>query len=117
MKFLIGKKLGMTQIWKDDVVIPVTKISAGPCIVTQVKNKKTDGYEAVQVGYGEKPAKKIKKPQVGHLKNLGNFRYLREFRISVEGLKSGDKITVNTFTSSDIVDVTRSEERRVGKEC
>ena len=73
----LGKKIGMTQIFREDgKVIPVTVIEAGPCVVTQLKTKETDGYEAVQLGYGD--VKRRNKPQAGHLKNSRLSRYLRE---------------------------------------
>lgn len=112
MKFILGKKIEMTQIWRDEVVVPVTKIQAGPCIVVQVKTKERDGYEAVQVGFGEKKKKNIKKPQAGHMKSLGNFAYLREFRLDKTkdeqkpSLKRGDVITVDTFLEGDKIKVT-----------
>lgn len=106
MKFIIGKKLGMTQVWQNDQVVAVTKVQAGPCVITQVKNEKTDGYEAVQIGYGEKKAKRMAKPQSGHLKDLGNIRHLKEFKIDSKDLKRGDKIDVSTFAAGDIVDAT-----------
>ncbi len=105
MKFIIGKKIGMTQVWQGDEAVAVTKVQAGPCVVTQVKSIKDDGYEAVQVGYGEVKAKKIKKPQQGHLKETGNFRNLKEFRIKEVNLNRGDVIDVTTFAPGDIVDV------------
>jgi len=104
-KFILGKKLGMTQIFKEDKVIPVTLIESGPNFVTQVKNKDGDGYDAVQVGFGAKKEKNIKKPQRGHLKNLDNLRWLREFRVDSTELKSGDKIDVSIFAPGDKVNV------------
>jgi large subunit ribosomal protein L3 len=106
MKFIIGKKLGMTQIWQGDKVIPVTKVSAGPCVITQVKNVKKDGYTAVQIGYGEKKAKKVSKPLAGHLAGLANFRYLKEFRTKDESLQRGNTINISTFAAGDIVNAT-----------
>jgi large subunit ribosomal protein L3 len=117
MKFIIGKKIEMTQLWRGDDMIAVTRVQAGPCVVVQVKEKKKDGYEAVQIGYGEKKEKNIKKPQKGHLKKLKiknekfkiNLRYLKEFRIvdkEAAVLKAGDVIDVNTFAAGDIVKVT-----------
>lgn len=106
MKFILGEKIEMTQKYAaDGSVIPVTKIAAGPCVVTQVKNEKKEGYKAVQVGFGSK--KKISKPLKGHLKNLGSFRYLKECHLEpTQELKIGDKITVNVFTPGDIVRVS-----------
>lgn len=121
MKFLLGIKLGMSQVFTDDgKVIPVTVIEAGPCVVSQIKTKDKDGYEAVQLGFGNK--KKISKPLKGHFKNLGNFRYIREYRIQkipnskfpVKGEvrqgrqipKLGDKIDVGVFEEGDKVKVS-----------
>ena len=106
MKFIIGKKIEMTQIWQDDQVVAVTKVAAGPCTVTQVKTNDKDGYESIQLGYGERKEKNIKKPQKGHLKNLGNLRYLKEFRSETGEIKRGDKIEVGTFEVGDIINVT-----------
>jgi large subunit ribosomal protein L3 len=113
MKFILGKKLEMTQIWQDNKVVPVTKIVAGPCFVVQVKTKDKDGYEAIQIGFGEKKEKNIKKPQKGHLAKVGkNLRYLREFRLDKNGggeevkVKIGDVIKVDTFAPGDKVKVT-----------
>ena len=83
-KFLLGKKIEMSQIFKDDKVIPVTKVQAGPCLVIQIKTKEKDGYQAVQIGFGKK--KKSNRPLKGHFKKSGDKsqeynRYLREFRI------------------------------------
>ncbi len=105
MKFILGKKLNMSQIYGEDGnVIPVTLVQAGPCTVTQVKEEKKDGYKAVQVGFGKK--KKQSKSLSGHLKGLGNFRYLKEFRINGEEIKTGDRIDVSTFTPGDKVFVS-----------
>jgi len=116
MKFILGKKLDMTQVWQDGKMVGVTRVQAGPCTVVQVKTDKQDGYRSVQIGYGEKKEKNIKKPQVGHLKKLRikneelkiNLRYLREFRISdaKKDLKTGDVIDVSSFEAGDKVKVT-----------
>lgn len=103
-KGILGTKIGMTQIWKGDKVIPVTVVLAGPCPVVQRKTIATDGYQAIQVGLGERKAKAIKKPMLGHLKkaNLTTVRYLREFRdFTVEG----DAIKVDIFADGEIIDV------------
>ena len=115
MKFILGKKIDMTQVWHGDVVIGVTRVQAGPCTIVQVRNKKNDGYEAVQLGYGTRKEKNVKKPQIGHMKELGIFRYLREFRLDNEKVskknqvelevKRGDKIDVGTFDAGDKVKV------------
>ncbi|MDO8600717.1 MAG: 50S ribosomal protein L3 [bacterium] len=110
MKYILGTKLGMTQIFDGEgSVIPVTLIQATPSIVLQVKTKEKDGYEAVQVGFGERKQKNIKKPQQGHFKDLGNFRFVREFRV-VPGADyklpaRGDKIDVLVFAEGDKIKV------------
>jgi len=102
----------MTQVYKEDEVIPVTLVESGPNFVTQVKTKDSDGYEAVQVGFGTKKEKNIKKPQRGHLakatsdkRQATNLRWLREFRINNTELKSGDQIDVSTFAPGDKVNI------------
>lgn len=106
MKFIIGKKLDMTQVWQGEKSVAVTRVQIGPCTVTQVKTEDKDGYQAVQLGFGKKKEKNIKKPQVGHLKTLGDIRYMREFRAEAGELKRGDKIDINSFSAGDIVKVT-----------
>ncbi len=107
MKGILGKKVGMTQIF-DDIgeVIPVTIIEAGPCYVTQIKTKEKDGYQAIQLGFGE--AKRLNKPERGHLpKGVPDLRYLREFRIDdVSVYELGQKIDAGTFSVGELVDVT-----------
>ncbi len=103
MKFILGTKLHMTQKFREDgSVVPMTAISAGPVTVTQVKGDK-DGYSAVQVGYGHK--KTLSKSVTGHLKNLANFRWLKEFRLT-EAVERGQQIDVSTFNVGDIIEVT-----------
>lgn len=87
----------MTQIFKGDNVIPVTLIESGSNVVSQVKTKEKDGYSAVQVGFGTKKEKNIKKPQRGHLKDIGNLRWLKEFRIDSTELKRGDEVKLTDF--------------------
>lgn len=103
---IIGKKLGMTQIFRDNgKVEAVTAIEAGPCAVVQVKTAAGEGYNALQIGFGQ--AKRLSSPQRGHLKDLGQFRYLREFRADdIEGVQVGDRIDVSLFQAGDLVDVT-----------
>ncbi len=97
----------MTQIFKGDNVIPVTLIESGSNFVTQMKTKDKDGYEAIQIGFGIRKEKNIKKPQRGHLKGLGNFQWLKEFRIdSSVGFKRGDEVKLTDFKSGDKVTVT-----------
>ncbi|KKR88856.1 MAG: 50S ribosomal protein L3 [Candidatus Wolfebacteria bacterium GW2011_GWA1_44_24] len=105
MKFILGKKLKMSQIWKNDKVIPVTMIKAGPITVTQIKTKEKDGYEAAQIGF-DLSKKKINKPLTGHLKNLGNFKCLKEFRIKNSELKIGDILDINQFQEGEKVKVS-----------
>lgn len=105
MKFIIGTKQEMTQIWKGDKVIAVTLVKAEPNVVVQVKNKAKDGYSALQMGFGVRKEKNIKKPQLGHMKGLGSFAKLREFRTEVEA-KKGDLISVDTFQEGDTIRVT-----------
>jgi len=110
MKFILGLKLGMSQLFDEKGnVVPVTLIEAGPCIVTQVKTREKDGYSAVQIGFGE--AKKVTKAIAGHLKRLKKLLFLREFRneepkINDKELKRGDKIDVSIFQEGDKVKVS-----------
>ena len=103
---IIGKKLGMTQMFRDNgEAEAVTAIEAGPCSVIQVKTVAKEGYNAVQLGFGE--AKRLNSPQRGHLKELGQFEYLREFRVDdSEAIEVGEKIDVNLFKAGDLVDIT-----------
>lgn len=101
MKFILGKKIGMTQIFKGDNVIPATLIESGPNFVVQVKTKEKDGYVAVQLGFGAKKEKNIRKPQRGH----SPLRWLKEFRVDETELKPGDKIDIDTFAPGDKVNV------------
>ena len=103
---ILGRKLGMTQVFqKDGTAVPVTAIEAGPCIVIQVKSRDRDGYEAVQVGFGAR--KRLNSPQKGHLKGLGSFRYLREFRVDDIGeWEVGKKVGCEIFNVGDLVDVS-----------
>jgi len=104
MAFILGKKLKMSQIWQDDKVVPITSISAGPVIVTQIRTKEKDGYGAVQAGFEIK--KRLNKPMRGHLKDLGNFRYLKEFKIGSLELKVGDHLDVSQFQEGDKVKIS-----------
>ncbi|MBU1778203.1 MAG: 50S ribosomal protein L3 [Patescibacteria group bacterium] len=131
MKYILAKKLEMTQIWQGDNVVPVTRVQAGPCVITQIKTLDKDGYDAVQIGFGEKKEKNIKKPQLKKLE-IGNWklkiqpRYYREFRITPmdyanglrqgtpkdmqknlnTNLKVGDVIDVSAFEAGDAIKVT-----------
>jgi large subunit ribosomal protein L3 len=94
----------MTQTFlADGTVVPVTVIEAGPCVVTQVRTEERDGYVAVQLGFGE--AKNLNKPERGHLKRLGLFKHLREFRVDGDLPALGDKIDVGIFAENERVDV------------
>jgi large subunit ribosomal protein L3 len=112
-KAILGTKIGMTQIFlADGRLMPVTVVQAGPCTVTQVKTEKSDGYEAVQVGFGElaeKRAKKLKnKPELGHFEKAGvpATRHLKELRLSdISSYKVGDQIKADVFAEGDKVDV------------
>ena len=110
MKFILGIKKNMTQIFEENgAVRPVTIIEAGPVVVTQKKDKQKDGYDAVQIGYGEKKVKNINKAMKGHLKNLGNFRHLREFRMDKNSeldFNVGDKIEISFFEGIKSVNVS-----------
>lgn len=99
--------MGMSRIFDENKVVPVTLIEAGPCPVVQVKEKEKDGYEAVQIGFEEIKDKKVKMPQKGHFKKAGLdkcFHYLREYE--GEGLKAGDTIDVSIFAKGDKVKVS-----------
>lgn len=108
-KAIIGKKIGMTQIFDEKGrVIPVTAIEAGPCVVAQIKNAETDGYEAIQLGFGEVKESKVNRPIKGHFakSKLTPKKHLREFRVdSVEGVKVGDELKADTFAAGDKVDI------------
>jgi len=108
MKFLLGTKQNMTQIFKEDgTCIPVTVLSAGPMSVTQVKTEEKDGYRAVQVGYGTRNVRNINKSLKGHLKDAGPVRYLREVRVEEgEAAAVGDKIDVGIFEEGDSIEVS-----------
>jgi large subunit ribosomal protein L3 len=108
LKGLIGKKIGMTQIFDDaGLAIPVTIIEAGPCYVTQVRTVEQDGYSAVQLGFMETKPKRLTGGQLGHLKrnDMPPLRFLREFRTKDGGINEGDKVTVDTFIKGEYVDV------------
>ncbi|MFA6432603.1 MAG: 50S ribosomal protein L3 [Candidatus Paceibacterota bacterium] len=107
MKFIIGRKLNMTQVFNETgTAIPVTAVAVRGNIVTQVRTKDTDGYEAVQVGEGTRNPNRINKPQKGHFKDLGSFATLREFRMDAPAMKVGDKVELSQFMPGDVVDVS-----------
>ena len=106
MKFILGIKEKMTQVFdKEGVVYPVTVISVDPVVVTQIKNEEKDSYSAVQVAFGKRNKKRINKPLRGHIKDLGDFRYLKEFRLKNGNreYKVGDKIDLSIFEVGDKV--------------
>lgn len=109
MKGLIGKKLGMTQVFDESgLVKPLTLIEAGPCFVTQVKRPEKEGYQAVQLGFGESKPRRLSGGELGHLKKLDlqPLRHVREFRVKGEvDVKEGDRLTVEVFVVGDHVDV------------
>ena len=109
ISMILGRKIGMTQVWDDDDnVVPVTVIQAGPCAVSQVKTQATDGYDAVQIGFGNIKAKRVNKPMKGHFDKAGvePVRYLREVRVeNGEEHKVGEVVTVADFADVAKVDV------------
>jgi large subunit ribosomal protein L3 len=116
MKGLLGKKLGMTQIFDDrGEVIPVTVIEAGPCYVTQMKTLERDGYMAVQLGFEEVKSSRLNRPKLGHLakNDLPPLRYLREFRVDdLSDLAEGQKLDASIFGVGDRVDVVGNSKGR-----
>ncbi len=108
-KAIIGKKIGMTQLFDEKGnVVPVTVVEAGPCVVSQKKTVETDGYEAVQIGYGDLKASKVNKPMKGHFEkaDVAPKKYLREFRLAdISAINVGDIIKADTFAEGDKVDV------------
>ena len=109
-KAIIGKKVGMTQIFDENgKVIPVTVVEAGPCTVTQKKTIENDGYEAVQLGFESIKEAKLTKPEAGHLKKAGveALKHLKEFRLEdCSSLNVGDVVKADTFAAGDWIDVT-----------
>ena len=108
-KGIIGRKIGMTQIFDEKGnVIPVTAIEAGPCVVAQVKTVETDGYNSIQLGFGDVKDKHINKPEAGHFAKakLANKKHLREFRVeNVENYKVGDEVKADVFEAGEKVDI------------
>jgi large subunit ribosomal protein L3 len=107
---IIGKKIGMTQLFQESgETVAVTAIQAGPSVVTQIKSRDRDGYDAIQVGFVENKVKQsqLSSPEKGHLRGLENVRYLREFRTDdVSSVKQGDKIDVSFLKQGDLVNAT-----------
>ncbi len=110
MKMIIGRKIGMTQIFDEDgKAVPVTVVKAGPCVVVQKKTPEVDGYAAVQLGFEEIPERKANKPMLGHFKKYGvkPMRILREFRVdNLDEFEVGKVIDVSIFEPGDVIDVT-----------
>ncbi len=107
---ILGKKVGMTRVYNEmGYVIPVTVVEAGPCKVLQVKSQKSDGYDAIQVGFGEKKAQRINKPATGHFKKAGTdgFYHVKEFRVAQpEEFEAGQEVTLGElFKIGDVIDV------------
>lgn len=108
---ILGRKLGMTQVFdKDGTVHAVTVIEAGPVTVTQVKSPEKDGYAAVQVGFGT--VKRSNKPMRGHLRKVGDFRMLTEFKVDGDTPATGDTFGIDLFNEGDVVDVTATSKGR-----
>ena len=118
MKGMIGKKVGMTQLFDEQgTVVPVTVIQAGPCYVTQIRSVERDGYVAVQLGYGEAKPRRLTKGQLGHLQrsDLPALRYLREFRLAERdnlAVQEGQEIKVDVFERDELVDVIGTSKGR-----
>lgn len=105
---ILGTKLGMTQVFEEGKAIPVTVVQAGPCVVTQIKTKQTDGYSAIQLGYGETTEKAINQPELGHLvkSSAPPLRHLREYRLDdTNGFTLGQQLKADLFAKGQIVDV------------
>ena len=104
IKGMIGRKIGMTQLFHDDGEVVVTAIEVGPCFVIQVKNEAKDGYNAVQLGFGE--AKVLNSPKKGHVKEIGQFKHLREFQVDdVNSVQVGQKFDADMFKPGDLLNV------------
>lgn len=109
MKGLIGRKIGMTRLFVNDVSVPVTVIKAGPCVVVQKKSRETDGYDALQLGFEEIPERKVNRPMLGHFKRakMKPFRILKEFRVeNPDEYEEGQTLDVSIFSEGELVDVT-----------
>ncbi|MEW6334354.1 MAG: 50S ribosomal protein L3, partial [Thermodesulfobacteriota bacterium] len=108
-KGLIGKKLGMTQVFSDEgISVPVTVIEVEPSVIVQKKTREKEGYDALQLGYGRIKQKNVSKALQGHFRKAdrGMFRILREFRMDVEGSEPGQELTADLFEAGDYVDIT-----------
>lgn len=105
IKGVIGKKLGMIHLFKDGVEVAVTAIEAGPCFVVQLKTAENDGYNAVQLGFGQ--SKRLNSAEKGHVKEIGQFKHLREFKVDdIKSVKQGEKVDVDIFKSGDRVNIS-----------
>ncbi|HEY5654034.1 MAG TPA: 50S ribosomal protein L3 [Pontiella sp.] len=115
MKGLIGKKLGMTSVYDENgVAVPVTVIEAGPCVVTQLKASEKDGYDAVQLGYGDQKEQRLNKPDLGQFKKAGvdAKKVLREFRVEGAEVNVGDVVTASAFEEVNYVDIVATGKGR-----
>ena len=109
VKGILGAKLGMTQIWDNNKVVPVTVVQAGPCVVTQVRTQDNDGYTAVQLAFGAIDPRKVNKPRTGHFEKAGTAprRHIVELRTNDAGeYELGQEVTVDTFEAGQPIDVT-----------
>jgi large subunit ribosomal protein L3 len=109
VKGILGAKLGMTQVWDNNRVVPVTVVQAGPCVVTQVRTADKDGYSAVQLAYGAVDPRKVNKPETGHFAKSGSAprRFLVELRTTdASEYALGQEVTADTFEAGQLVDVT-----------
>lgn len=109
-KGILGKKLGMTQVFAENgIVVPVTVIEAGPCVILQKKDEETDGYTALQLGFVDKKEHRANKPELGHAKkaNAAPKRFIREIRdVDADGVEVGQEVKVDIFESGEFVDVS-----------
>ncbi len=114
MKFILGTKIGMTQVFRPDgTVVPVTRVQAGPCVITQVKTKEKDGVSAVQVGYKEQRSFRLTKALQGHLKGLASLSTLRDVSVTDgQVFERGDQFTVSVFAPGDVVEVVGTSKGR-----
>ena len=109
MKGILGKKIGMTQVFTaEGIVVPVTVVEAGPVVITQIKTNETDGYQAVQIGFDDVKEKALNKPKKGHLAKAGVLkRSLKEFRVdALEGYEVGQELKADVFAEGDMIDVS-----------
>src|SRR5690348_10869742 len=109
VKGILGEKLGMTQVWDNNKVVPVTVVQAGPCVVTQVRTAETDGYSAVQLAYGAIDPRKVTKPKAGHYAkaNVAPRRHIVELRTTdASAYELGSEVTVEAFEAGQTIDVT-----------